>query len=160
MRTTSSLVALTLAGPVPAADPLPPAADRPVDFGRDVLPILTDHCFACHGPDDKARKADLRLDTRDAAIKAEAFVPGKPAESELVRRVTSTEAGEVMPPAKTGKKLSKAETDILTRWVKDGAAWPSAGETRPVAKDGGFKVTPQDRAFWSFRPIADPPPPG
>jgi hypothetical protein len=76
---------LILALAIPA-----PAFGQAVDFNRDVRPILSNNCFACHGPDDKARKADLRLDLRDAAIKAEAFVPGKPVESELVRRITST----------------------------------------------------------------------
>src|SRR3954469_12508900 len=143
MRRSFLILALAIPGP---------AFGQAVDFNRDVRPILSNNCFACHGPDDKARKADLRLDLRDAAIKAEAFVPGKPAERELVRRITSTEAGEVMPPAKTGKKLSKAEIDILTRWVKDGANyakhWAYVTPVRPelpAVKDAAWARNPIDR---------------
>ena len=98
-----------------------------IDFNRDVRPILSNKCFMCHGPDEKERKADLRLDTREGALtKLDdhfAIVPGKPEASELIKRVTSDKSSLVMPPAKSGKKLSKAETDILTRWVKEGAAY-------------------------------------
>src|SRR5438128_1673289 len=65
------------------------SAAAPVDFAREVRPILTGQCFQCHGPDEKARKAKLRLDLRDEAIKAGVLVPGKPEESELFRRVCS-----------------------------------------------------------------------
>src|SRR5262245_37529377 len=140
-----SLFLLTLVIPAPAFG-------QTVDFNRDVRPILSNKCFACHGPDDKARKADLRLDNRDAAIKKEAFVPGKPDESELVRRITSTEPSEAMPPAKSGKKLSKAEIGILTHWVKDGAKyakhWAYVAPVRPelpAVKDASWVKTPIDR---------------
>jgi hypothetical protein len=140
-----SLFLLTLALPAPAFG-------QPVDFNREVRPILSNKCFACHGPDDKARKAELRLDRRDAALKKEAFVPGKPDESELVRRITSTEADELMPPAKSGKKLSKAEIATLTRWVKDGANYakhwayvPPVRPELPAVKDASWVKTPIDR---------------
>src|SRR5262245_17699020 len=94
-----------------AADQARPA---PVDFNRDVRPILSNNCFKCHGPDEKERKAELRLDTPDGA--AEVVVAGKPDESELVRRVTSKEPREQMPPRKSGKTLTAAEIDTLTRW--------------------------------------------
>jgi hypothetical protein len=97
-------------------------APGPVEFNRDVRPILSNKCFACHGPDEKVRKADLRLDTRGGAT-ASVVVPGKPAESELLKRLTTTEPDEVMPPPKTGKKLTPREIDTLTRWVKDGAPY-------------------------------------
>src|SRR5438270_2956298 len=80
------------------------AGDPPVDFGRDVLPILSDNCFFCHGPDEKARKAKLRLDTKEGAFRVRdgeaVIVPGKSAESELVRRLTAADADERMPPPK------------------------------------------------------------
>jgi len=111
----------------------PEALAQPVDFNRDVRPILSNNCFACHGPDEKERKGDLRLDTRDGAMAA--VVPGNPAKSELVARVRSTEPGDVMPPAKSGKKLTPREIDVLDRWVKQGAAyaphWAYVPPTRP-----------------------------
>ena len=70
-----------------------------IDFNRDVRPILSNNCFACHGPDEKVRKGDLRLDTRDGAI-ANAIVPGKPEASTFIERITSKDANEAMPPAK------------------------------------------------------------
>ena len=101
----------------------PPAVPARVDFNRDVRPILSDHCFLCHGPDKNRRKADLRLDLRDEALKAEAFVPGKPDESELVARILSTEPDETMPPPKSNKKLDARQKEILKRWVQQGAEY-------------------------------------
>src|SRR5438874_11584396 len=88
-------------------------AQDKVDFARDVLPILSDNCFKCHGPDEKARKADLRLDLKNEALrtKAPVILPGKSAESELVKRVTSAESTELMPPPKSNKKLTPAQID-------------------------------------------------
>src|SRR5262252_7499169 len=81
------------------------AQDR-VDFARDVLPILSDNCFKCHGPDEKARKADLRLDTKEDALRKDGpIVPGKSSASELVSRIDSTDPEAVMPPPKSNKKL-------------------------------------------------------
>src|SRR5687767_10887416 len=83
---------------------LPPAvaADRPIDFGRDVRPLLSDKCFFCHGPDPAHREADLRLDTRDGLFADRggyaAVLPGKPDESELVTRITSDDESYRMPP--------------------------------------------------------------
>src|SRR5436190_11304715 len=87
------------------ASTLARAADAP-DFSRDVRPILSKHCFKCHGPDDKARKAKLRLDDRTAALRGgesgeKAIVPGKPNESELIRRILANDESERMPPAAT-----------------------------------------------------------
>src|SRR4029453_4649717 len=86
----------------------------------DVLPILSDNCFACHGPDEKARKAKWRLDVKTDTA---AIVPGKSADSELIRRVLSADAAEVMPPPKTNKKLTAAQIATLKKWVDDGATW-------------------------------------
>src|SRR5581483_4917030 len=105
-----------LALPVAAADPAPvpkaPAAAK-VDFNRDIRPILSNNCYACHGPDEKVRKADLRLDTPEGATENGAITPGKPEQSELVKRISATD-GEVMPPPKTGKKLTRREIELLT----------------------------------------------
>ena len=110
----------------PAAAPersAAPAVPARVEFNRDVRPILSDNCFLCHGPDKNRRKADLRLDLRDEALKAEAFVPGKPDESELVARIFSTDPDELMPPPKSNKKLDARQKEILKRWVEQGAEY-------------------------------------
>ncbi|MES2694387.1 MAG: c-type cytochrome domain-containing protein, partial [Verrucomicrobiota bacterium] len=104
------------------------SAAEPVDFGRDILPILSNNCYHCHGPDENQRKARLRLDTRDGALSAgksgaAAVIPGKSAESELVLRITSTFADEVMPPHDAKEKLSATQIDLLKRWVDEGAKW-------------------------------------
>jgi len=101
-------------------------ADGP-DFNRDVRPILSQNCFKCHGPDDKQRKAGLRLDQRSGAVMAlvtghRAVVPGKPAESSLVKRVFST-GGDKMPPSYANKVLSESQKEILRKWVAAGAEY-------------------------------------
>src|SRR5689334_953385 len=91
-----------------------------IQFNRDIRPILSDNCFNCHGPDKDKRKAKLRLDTREGlftAIKERApVVPGKPAESELYRRITSTDPDELMPKSKIGKKLLPRQIALLKQW--------------------------------------------
>jgi mono/diheme cytochrome c family protein len=98
-----------------------PPTRRPIDYIRDVRPILSNNCFACHGPDEKTRKGGLRLDVRDEALAV--LSPGRPTESELLRRVCSTDKDEVMPPAKTGRRLTPAEVDILRRWIAQEAPY-------------------------------------
>ena len=106
----------------------PPPAE--VDFNRDVRPILSNTCYKCHGPDPAERKGGgdgLRLDTPDGALVDlggyAAVVPGKPEESELIRRVTSPDDSEKMPPPASGKKLSAHDIEILTQWVRQGAKY-------------------------------------
>ncbi len=116
---------LGLGGLAAGADPTPP----PVDFTRDIRPILAGKCFTCHGPDDKTRKASLRLDIREGALKPGRtgqpnLVPGKPDQSELFLRITSNEASERMPPLKGGKALSEKETRLLRQWIEQGAPYP------------------------------------
>src|SRR5215472_9067960 len=104
------------------------SAPGPVEFNRDIRPILSDRCYACHGPDEANRKSKLRLDIETGA-KAElgghfAIVPGEPAKSELIRRVSADDKARRMPPAWAGAaKLSEREIDLLTRWVAQGAVW-------------------------------------
>src|SRR5205085_12615858 len=98
----------------------PAAAAEPPRFNRDVRPILAENCFACHGVGKQ--KAGLRLDRPDAATKPNkkgvaAVVPGKPEASELVRRVLSVDADEVMPPPDSPKTLTAAQKETLRRWV-------------------------------------------
>src|SRR5688572_26518147 len=96
-----------------AGDSKPAALTAKVEFNRDIQPILSDKCFFCHGPDPKHREADLRLDIRDAATAEHdghrAIVPGDVPKSELVARVTSTDADKLMPQAESNKKLSRSE---------------------------------------------------
>jgi hypothetical protein len=96
-----------------------------VDFSRDILPILSNNCFRCHGPDAKARKANLRLDSREDALRKEApvIVPGQSAESELYLRITSDDESEVMPPPRSNLKLTAAQVELLKTWIDSGAKW-------------------------------------
>ncbi|MCR9245056.1 MAG: PSD1 and planctomycete cytochrome C domain-containing protein [bacterium] len=96
-----------------------PGNDR-VDFARDVLPILSDRCFSCHGPDAQTRKAGLRLDEQRAALAV--IRPGRPEASELIRRIHAVDH-EVMPPRDSGLTLTPTETAMLARWIREGAEW-------------------------------------
>ena len=95
-----------------------------VDFARDVLPILSDNCFRCHGPDEGAREADLRLDTETGALSdSDVIVPGRSHESELLRRILSEDADEVMPPPQMKRSLAVDQKEVLRRWIDAGANW-------------------------------------
>ena len=121
-----------------------------VDFQRDVRPILSDNCFACHGPDEATREADLRLDTRDGAFserppagrsnqpRGAAVVPGDASASLLVERINHADRLRRMPPEVSQKSLSDHEIDTLTRWIEQGAPWDE---------------------HWSFAAIERPAPP-
>src|SRR5262249_13096518 len=99
--------------------PLARAAE--VEFNRDVRPILSDACFACHGPDKGKRKGGLRLDTEEGGRKV--VVPGKAAESELLRRLTTADEKDRMPPARANRRLTDAQVEVIRRWVDQGAKW-------------------------------------
>ena len=132
-------------------------AEPPLDFGRQIRPILANNCLACHGPDAAERKAGLRLDQRDAALAAaesgeKAIVPGQPDASELVRRINATDADLRMPPAETKKELSADEKALLTRWIAEGAKydlhWSFVAPVRPPlaeVKDAAWARGPIDR---------------
>ncbi len=105
-----------------------PAAAAPIDFNRDIRPILSEHCYTCHGPDEGKRKAGLRLDVKEEAFKAlksgrRAVVAGDAKASSLVERVESKDPDEVMPPPQGGKPLAPAQVAVLRRWVESGAEW-------------------------------------
>src|SRR4051794_21676641 len=110
------LPALLGADAPPVVLPAHPAAPAAIDFNRDVRPILSDKCFACHGPDVKHRKADIRFDDAKDALASGAIVPGKPAESSFIARITTDDERDRMPPKKSGKKLSAAEIETLQKW--------------------------------------------
>ncbi len=103
------------------------AGDDEIVFSRDIRPILSQNCFDCHGPDDKQRKAELRLDTKDGLFTElggqTPFVPFKPEKSEALRRMATDDADERMPPVKTGKHVSAAQLDLMKRWIGQGAKW-------------------------------------
>jgi len=118
----------------------PLAGEDKVNFSRDIRPILSNTCYKCHGFDDKTRQANLRLDTLEGATSklesgAVPVVPGKPAESELVRRITSTDASEKMPPPDSGKFLTPQQVELLKKWVEQGAEfkahWSFIAPLRP-----------------------------
>ena len=96
---------------------------EPILYNRDVRPILSNNCFACHGPDSAARKGDLRLDQRDAAIASAALVPGKPDESSLIERIFSSDPKTVMPPPMAHKTLKPEEKEVLKKWIAQGAEY-------------------------------------
>jgi hypothetical protein len=135
-------LALGLAFALLAQAPRAAADDRgPIDFARDVRPILSEKCFVCHGPDDGKREAGLRLDTPEGAtaeLKSgnRAIVPGNLDESELVFRVTSDDDTLKMPPAKSGKALKPSEVEILQAWVEQGGTyelhWAFTPPVRPA----------------------------
>jgi hypothetical protein len=111
-------------------------------FNRDIRPILSDKCFHCHGFDEKERKGELRLDRREQALKpsksgAVAIVPGKPDESELFTRVTTTDADDLMPPSKVHKPVSKAEAALLKQWINEGADYQGHWAFEPVQPSAG-----------------------
>jgi hypothetical protein len=144
------LLAWLVFAPVNAsAQPLP----TKIDFNRDVRPILSNKCYQCHGPDEKVRKAKLRLDTKEGATAA-AVVPGKPEMSELIVRLTATPDDEsVMPPVKTGKKITPREVDILKQWIKEGANfsahWAYVKPVRPLVP----ALSDSKAIAWAKNPI-------
>jgi mono/diheme cytochrome c family protein len=115
------------------------ATPKKIEFNRDIRPILSDNCFACHGPDRNKREANLRLDTQVGLHgedgTAGAVIPGQPAESKLMQRITSQDADLVMPPPETGKQLNSEQIELLQQWISQG---------------GEFQ------GHWSFLPVAEP----
>ena len=109
----------------------PAFAAEPVDFNRDVRPILADNCFTCHGPDEKSRKAELRLDTRAGLLAGKTVVPMKAGESKLLKRISAKDHAELMPPVKSGKKLTPAQIATLKTWVDQGANGRPTGRLSP-----------------------------
>ncbi|HUR59879.1 MAG TPA: DUF1549 domain-containing protein, partial [Opitutaceae bacterium] len=100
----------------------------PVDYSREIQPILSENCYHCHGPDLKSRKAELRLDTKEGALvkNADGFAPivaGKPDESELIKRIFNADPDEVMPPPDSNRTLTAAQKALLKRWIAEGAVW-------------------------------------
>jgi hypothetical protein len=141
------------------AQSAPPA--KPVDFAREIRPILSDKCFFCHGPDEKHREAELRLDLREGLFRSADEVtivaPGKPEASEIWRRISAESEDERMPPVESGKSLTDSQRALIRRWIEQGAQWQEHWSfkplTRPVVpevKSGRRPVNDVDR-FWLAR---------
>ena len=145
-------------------------AEDPISFSRQIRPILSENCIACHGPDDKARKAKLRLDD-EASAKSDrkgdiAIVPGKPELSSLIQRIESKDPEEVMPPPKQHKVISPEQLALLKTWIRQGARWgkhwsyepvvavkvPTNGEANPI---DAFLFERLKKEKLSFSPPAD-----
>ena len=111
--------------------------ERTLSFGRDVRPILSDKCFACHGPDAADREADLRLDVPgagDGYIGAHwVLEPGDPEGSDLVGRIRSEQASTSMPPPESNLVLTEDEKSVLEQWIREGAVFEQHWSFEPVA---------------------------
>src|SRR5947208_4859901 len=141
-------VALVSGTDVPAESAAAPGV-RKVQYAREILPVLSANCFVCHGPDEKMRKAGLRLDIPEWAIKelksgSRAIVPGDTKNSELVARIFSKEKDR-MPPATAHKELKESEKQLLKRWIEEGAEYqrhwafiPPQRPTLPTPKTRGW----------------------
>ncbi|MFM8705530.1 MAG: PSD1 and planctomycete cytochrome C domain-containing protein [Planctomycetia bacterium] len=151
LRTASvrrPLLACLIAWPIVAA------AEAPLDFNRDIRPILSENCFYCHGQDGNKREADLRLDDRAAAVAAGAIVPGDPGASVALERIHSTDADVIMPPPYSNRRLSAAQKQLLDRWIKEGAAYaPHWAFVPPVRPEPPQVTKPGWQEGWARNDI-------
>ena len=106
------------------------ALGQAVDFESQIKPLLSDRCFACHGPDENARKADLHLYSREGAM--EVITQGNPSESELFKRLVTTDPDDLMPPPDSNLSLTAEEKDLIRRWIAEGAEWKEHWAFAPV----------------------------
>ena len=127
-----------------------PAKRSGFEFNRDVRPILSENCYACHGPDKNRRKAKLRLDERASAVRSQAIVPGKPDESELVARVFEDDAEQIMPPPSTHKTLTAAQKEVLKQWIAEGAEYQAHWAYVPPKRPS---VPTVQNSSWVRNPI-------
>jgi Protein of unknown function (DUF1553)/Protein of unknown function (DUF1549)/Concanavalin A-like lectin/glucanases superfamily/Planctomycete cytochrome C len=125
----------------------PDAKPKGVNFNRDIRPILSDNCFACHGPDEKQRMVDLRLDTKEGAFADrggyQVIVPGKASESRLYQRISSKDGATRMPPVGSERTLTERQIELIRQWIDEGADWqthwafnPPRRPDLPKVKDG------------------------
>jgi hypothetical protein len=120
-----------------------------VDFNREVRPLLASKCYACHGPDEEGRKAKLRLDIREDALKNDVIVPGKIEDSEFHYRIHSDDPEEIMPPPESHATLTKQEKELLDQWIKDGAEYAKHWAFVPPS----YPKVPTGRKGWNRTPI-------
>jgi mono/diheme cytochrome c family protein len=133
------------------------ATSHDVQFARDVRPILSDRCFHCHGPDAESRQADLRLDTKEGILRSADGVtivaPGKPSESELMRRIAADDPDERMPPPESHLKLSKEEIALVRAWIEQGAEWQGHWAYEKVARPAPPEIDDPTARSWVRGPI-------
>ena len=134
-----------------AIAPLVQAAAEKVSYARQILPILSENCFYCHGPDKKHRQEDLRLDIRAAAIEAFAWDPENPPESEALIRIFSDDKDEVMPPPESHRTLTAQQKDLIKEWVEQGAEYETHWAF--VAPPKEIPVPPTADIIWPKNPI-------
>jgi hypothetical protein len=151
--TLAGLVAIAQTAPTQMgpARTVPAAPAGKVDFTSQIRPLLSDRCFRCHGPDSAKRKAKLRLDTRDGAFKALegdlwVIAPGDPSKSEMVRRISSSDPDEMMPPPESHLTLSPPEKALLTRWIREGAEYRNHWSLEPIAANTPVPTVPRTSA--------------
>jgi hypothetical protein len=151
VRRVASLFRLALLGAAVVAA-APARGERPLDFNRDIRPILSENCFYCHGQDAQKREADLRLDDRAAAVETGAIVPGDPGASGVLERIHSTDPDVLMPPPNSNRRLSAAQKALLDRWIKEGADYaphwafvPPARPAVPAVRRGDWVRNDLDR---------------
>ena len=150
---SNAVLALAIAVFCVPALAAPPAIPQTIDFNRDIRPILSDNCYACHGPDKNKRKAELRLDTHDGIFSTikdhHTIVPGNVDQSELYRRVTERDPDERMPDPKSNKKLSDHDIALIKKWIEQDAPWQGhwayLKPTRPQAPAIASVKNPIDR---------------
>ncbi|HEY6563570.1 MAG TPA: DUF1549 domain-containing protein, partial [Pirellulaceae bacterium] len=119
-------------------------------FNRDIRPILAENCYACHGPDAKSRKADLRLDVREEAIDLSAITPGAPDDSELIARIESHDPEYQMPPPDSRNQLTRAQKELLREWIREGAEYQVHWSHSPPSRPSLPEVTDPS---WVRNPI-------
>ena len=137
-----------LSGQITASAAAPTTtAKNTVDFNRDIRPIFSENCYACHGPDGEKRKAGLRLDRKEGALAElksgnRAIVPSEVVNSALIARITASDLDDLMPPVKSGKKLTRAQIELLRAWISQGAAfaahWSYVKPTKPAVPTKEF----------------------
>jgi len=127
------------------------AADSPVDYNRDILPMFAAKCYACHGPDEEHREADLRFDDRKVTLELGAIVPGKPDESEFIARIETDDPDLRMPPPQANDTLNDEQKELFRRWISEGAQyekhWAFVPPTRPpvpTVQDSNWPLNPID----------------
>jgi hypothetical protein len=149
----AALIALLSAASLGARGQSVPASSARLSFNRDIRPILSNNCFACHGPDEKKRETDFHFDTKEGMFLEEGIiVPGSAAKSVLVKKITEPDPKDRMPPPDSGHALNDAQIALLKRWIDEGARWdthwaytaPSRPEP-PAVRQGQWVRSPIDQ---------------